>query len=127
MRTFRVWRVQSVDVTDEPARRPEGFDLARTWQRVVEELDARRGSLVVRGRGDPHVLGGLRAHFGQRLTVGEPDGDDGWHPVEIGFPEDYAPAMELAGYARGLEVLGPPEVREDLRTIGARLVERYGR
>jgi hypothetical protein len=34
--------------------------------------------------------------------------------------------MELAGYAFGLEVLGPPEVGARLAQIGARLVERYG-
>ena len=45
--------------------------------------------------------------------------------VEVGFPESYEPARELAGYSAVLEVLDPPEVRHELAAIGARLVERY--
>ena len=41
MRTFRVWRVRSVELTDEPGG-PAGFDLAETWQGVVAAMDERR-------------------------------------------------------------------------------------
>ena len=34
MRTFRLSRVQSVEVTGEPVERPPDFDLAATWQEV---------------------------------------------------------------------------------------------
>lgn len=49
MRTFRVWRVRSVDLTDDPVVRPPDFDLARAWEAVVAEIDSRRGSWRVRG------------------------------------------------------------------------------
>ena len=35
-RTFRVWRVRSVELTDQPAVRPPGFDLATAWREVVD-------------------------------------------------------------------------------------------
>ncbi len=41
-RTFRVWRVRSVELTDDLAHRPPDFDLHRAWQEVVERLDERR-------------------------------------------------------------------------------------
>ena len=71
------------------------------------------------------MVGPLRGHFGSgRLAAGEPL-PDRRVPVEIAFPESRRPAMELAGYSAVVEVLGPPDVREELAAIGARLVERY--
>ena len=54
-------------------------------------------------------------------------GDDGRLRVDIGFPDSHGdPAIELCGYAEGLEVLGPPEVRDRLARLGTVLRERYG-
>jgi predicted DNA-binding transcriptional regulator YafY len=125
MRTFRVWRVRSVELTDEPVLRPPGFDLAATWQGVVARMDERRGANRVRALADRSIVGWMRGHFGTRLTVGDAI-DDGRVAVDIGFWETHSAAMELAGYSSGLEVLDPPEVRRQLADIGARLVERYG-
>jgi predicted DNA-binding transcriptional regulator YafY len=125
LRTFRVWRVQSVELTDDPVVAPPGFDLGETWQRVVAEMDERRGSMRVRVVADRAVVGPLRGHFGTRMEVGDATGD-GRVAVDIGFSDDHQPAMELAGYAAVLEVLDPPDVRDQLASIGAQLVDRYG-
>jgi predicted DNA-binding transcriptional regulator YafY len=125
MRTFRVWRVRSVELTDEPARRPPGFDLGDTWREIVAEMDERRGAMRVSGLADPSIVGWLRGHFGTRLRVGDRI-DDGRIAVDIGFGDTHNAAVELAGYSFGLEVLDPPEVREELAAIGTRLVDRYG-
>ena len=125
LRTFRVWRVRSVELTDEPARRPPGFDLAETWRGVVATIDERRGSMRVSALADPAIVGWLRGHFGTRLTVGDPL-DDGRIALRIGFGATHNAAMELADYGLGLEVLDPPELRSQLASIGTRLVERYG-
>lgn len=125
LRTFRVWRVQSVELTDRPADRPPGFDLATAWAGVVAEVDRIRGARHVHALAAPAAVGWLRAHVGgTRLVVGQP-GADGRLPVTIAFPDEHDPALELAGYGEVLEVLAPPEVREALAAIGARLVERY--
>ncbi|MBA3289467.1 MAG: WYL domain-containing protein [Acidimicrobiia bacterium] len=123
LRTFRVWRVSSVELTDDPVEVPEGFDLATTWQGVVAEMDARRTVHQVEARAEPGVLGWLRGQFGTNLAVGELD-DDGRHAVTIGFAH-LGDAAQLAGYGRRVEVTGPPEVRRDLAEIGAALVAAY--
>jgi predicted DNA-binding transcriptional regulator YafY len=127
LRTFRVWRVQSAQVTDAPVEQPPGFDLAETWKGVVARMDERRGSRRVRARADPAIVGRLRGHFGTRLRVDGPvsDGGAGAVAVDIGFGAAEDAALELAGYAFGLEVLDPPEVRARLAELGARLLERY--
>ena len=124
MRTFRVWRVQSVELTDEPVRRPPGFDLAETWQGVVAAMDERRAAMRVSALADPSIVGWMRGHFGTRLTMGEVTAD-GRVALEIGFGATEHAAAEIAGYSWGLEVTDPPEVRDELAAIGARLVERY--
>jgi predicted DNA-binding transcriptional regulator YafY len=125
MRTFRVWRVQSVHFTDEPVRRPPDFDLAESWRRVVAGMDELRVALRVSALADGSIVGWMRGHFGTRLTVGGTV-DDGRVAVEIGFGATHNVAMELAGYSFGLEVLDPPDVCRELAAIGTRLVERYG-
>jgi predicted DNA-binding transcriptional regulator YafY len=124
MRTFRVGRIRSVELTDEPVRVPPGFDLAETWQGVVAKMDERRRSVPVSVLAEPSITGWLRSHFGRRLTVG-PAADDGRLAIEIGFGAGDNPAVALAGYGLDLEVVDPPEVRNELAAIGARLVERY--
>ena len=125
-RTFRVWRVQSVELTEEPAHRPPDFDLRQAWQEVVASLDERRHLRLVQARAEPALLRWLRAHFGTRLTV-LGTGEDGRVAVEIGFPDSHGdPARELCGYGEGLEVVGPPEVRRQLAELGQELVRRYG-
>jgi hypothetical protein len=75
---------------------------------------------------DPELVRWLRVHFGTRLSAGPP-AEDGRVPVDIGFPPSHDdPARELAGYAGGIEVLEPGEVRSRLAEIGEALVSTYG-
>jgi predicted DNA-binding transcriptional regulator YafY len=124
MRTFRVWRVQFAELTDDPVRRPPDFDLARHWKTVVANMDELRGAARVKVRVGRAMVGPLRGHFGKRLEVADWSGD-GPVEIEIGFADGHHPAMELAGYALDLEVVDPPEVRDELAEIGERLVDRY--
>ena len=124
LRTFRVWRVRSVELTDEPVVQPADFDLAEHWKTVVAEMDQRRGSTKVTVLADSEVLWPLRGHFGTRMEIGA-TAADGRVEVTLGFPEHARPAMELAGYAFVLEVVDPPDVRIELEAMGAQLVDRY--
>jgi predicted DNA-binding transcriptional regulator YafY len=125
-RTFRVWRITSAELTEQPARRPPDFDLRTAWDEVVASLDDRRRLRPVRGLADPQVVRWLRVQFGNRLSVGDA-AEDGRLPVTIGFPEGYDdPGRELVPYTDGLEVLDPPDVRRRLAALGRTLVARYG-
>jgi predicted DNA-binding transcriptional regulator YafY len=120
-----VWRVKSVTPTGASAVRPDGFDLATEWARVVERLDATRPVLRLVGFVEPEAVRWMGGHFGKRLTVGGPRASDGWLAVELDFPADHHPAMELAGYAEVLEIVEPESIRDELADIGHRLVARY--
>ncbi|MGA2522361.1 MAG: WYL domain-containing protein, partial [Acidimicrobiales bacterium] len=49
-RTFRVDRVRSVELTDEPVVRPEGFDLAEAWNDVTAGADEWRAPVRARAQ-----------------------------------------------------------------------------
>ena len=124
-RTFRVWRVRSVELTGDPVVRPADFDLQQAWEEIVTTLDERRGLRHVVALAEPELVRWLRVHFGTRLTAAPP-ADDGRVPVDIGFPPSHDdPARELAGYAAGIQVLEPEEVRSRLAEIGEALVTTY--
>lgn len=123
-RTFRVWRVRSVELTEEPAVRPPDFDLQRAWDEIVATLDERRGLRHVHALADPQAVKWLRAQFGTRVIFGEAE-PDGRIDVDIAFPATHEdPARELAAYADSLEVLDP-EVRARMSEFGRMLATRH--
>ena len=124
LRTFRVERVTAVEVTGDPVRRPEGFDLAKAWRLVTDEVDQRGAAYRARGTATPELIGVLRMVLGTRLRIG-PAGPDGRVEVEVGGPNLESLAGQLAGFGSALEVLEPPEVRARLAAIGAELTDRY--
>ena len=124
MRTFRVSRIRAVTITDDPVVRPPGFDLAETWQSVVETIEEIRTTARAVVRIAPGPANGLRMQFGSSFEVlGELD--DGRLEVEVGAPYADRIAEQLAGWGSMVEVVGPVEVREHLARIGRELVERY--
>ncbi|GAA2042764.1 WYL domain-containing protein [Catenulispora yoronensis] len=123
-RTFRIDRVSFVDPTDDPADRPEDFDLAASWREIADEIDRKRTPLELQALCTPHAIGILRIGFGSRLKVGGP-APDGRIEVVIRGHDEYTLAGELAGLIEWVEVTGPASVRDHLASIGDALVERY--
>ena len=129
IRTYRMDRVASVEVTAQPAHRPEGFDLAREWQRVVSYVEERRArvraTVVVRRR----HLWVLRDHFGTYLDVlgdAPAAGDEERIEVTLAAHTARSLAEQLAGWGSMIEVTGPEDVRRELARIGTELTAAYG-
>jgi predicted DNA-binding transcriptional regulator YafY len=141
LRTFRVGRVRSVEATGEPVVRPEGFDLAETWTEIEARIDQRRATFRTEILVDPRAVPWLRGTLGTRFVPDE-DGAgaggagvggnghgsraDGRVRAEVRGYEAESAAAELVGFGHHVEVVGPPEVRDQLARLGAELVERYG-
>ncbi|MDP9465304.1 MAG: WYL domain-containing protein, partial [Actinomycetota bacterium] len=123
-RTFRVDRIQSVEVTDDPVVRPEGFELADAWQMITTEIEHVRTPIVVRALVDLQAMSRLRYALGTRLRIGMAKGD-GRVEVEIRAHAEYSVAAELAGFGGVVEVLEPPGVRVRLADLAAELGVLY--
>ena len=123
-RTFRIDRVSSVELTNDRVQRPEGFDLAKSWREIADEVDRKRTPLEAQAMCAPDGLGLLRIAFGARLEVGGST-PDGRIEVVVRGRDEYTLAGELAWLTEWLEVTGPQGVRDHLASIGGALVARY--
>jgi len=124
LRTFRVGRVRSVEATDQPVVRPEGFDLEEAWQSSLAHLDEQRVPTTATLRVDPAMVPRLRVVLGTPMTVSGPL-DDGRLEVEL---RSYSPeqiAGQLAGFGAAVEVVAPEEVRRHLQRIALELSAVY--
>ncbi len=124
LRTFRVSRVHGVEPLGLPVERPDGFDLAATWEEISERVERQRTETTVTARIDPSVLGTLRSMFGSDLVVGDVDAD-GRREVELRGPSVWVTTAHLAGFGARVEVVDPPAAREQLARIGEELVATY--
>jgi predicted DNA-binding transcriptional regulator YafY len=123
-RTFRANRIVEAVVTDQPAERPDDFQLAQAWQEVVAEMEQRRSlvqaTVLIEGRFVPV----LQSHYGRHCEV-LGTWDDGRVRVRVGSHIARSIAEQLAGWGNAVEVLEPEEVRSELARIGAELVQSY--
>ncbi len=123
-RTFRVDRIQSVELTDDAVVRPPGFELADAWQMITTEIENVRTPITVRAFAAPQVMPWVRYSFGTRLRIGGAIGD-GRVEIEIRSRNEYSIASELAGFGAMLEVLEPPGVRRRLAVLADELASLY--
>lgn len=131
-RTFRVWRVQSAQLTDQPTVRPPDFDLRQEWETIAANVAELRGEQIVSALAEPKAISWLHAQFGiDRVTVhpatttNDDDDSGGRLQVEITFPTTHTPVVELAGLAAFVEVLEPANLRTELHDLGQQLVTQY--
>jgi predicted DNA-binding transcriptional regulator YafY len=123
-RTFRVDRIVEAVVTDDPANRPDDFELARAWQRIVDQMEQQRSlvqaTVLIEGR----FVRVLKSHYGRHCEVLDTL-DDGRVRVRVASHMARSIAEQLAGWGNTVEVLEPEEVRDELARIGAELVQSY--
>jgi predicted DNA-binding transcriptional regulator YafY len=117
--------VRSVELTDDPVVKPDGFDLEEAWRSVVEAVDDMRNAFRATVLAEPEAVGWVRGQFGSRAVVGDTR-DDGRVEVEIGAWSAEALAYDLASFGSHVEVVSPREARDRLAALGAELVARYG-
>ncbi len=124
LRTFRVDRIESVEPTDDPVVRPEGFDLGAAWSLITKEVDQRRTPVRATALAAPEMVDLCRWVLGNRVRIG-PSAPDGRVTVELRGHSERSLAGELAGFGSGLEVLEPPGVRSHLARIAGELAGLY--
>jgi predicted DNA-binding transcriptional regulator YafY len=126
LRTFRVWRVTSVEQTGDPVERPPDFDLEAEWRRIVANVDELRTPYRVEARADADIVQLLRWVLDRQLRIeDETPGDDGRVAVSVGGQHLAMLTAQLAGFGARLEVTGPPEARDELARIGREIVDCY--
>jgi len=128
-RTFRVSRVESVEV-GERFERPSGFDLAAFWTASTARFEAESPSVAITIRVDPAALPSLERAIGRAaaatLVVPSHPDPDGWLRVRFRHESLEDAFHDLLPRLRTVEVLAPPELREQFALAGRTLEARYG-
>lgn len=124
LRTYRVARIGSIDVTDEHFDRPVDFDLAAHWQRACDALPHTWSTLVVTLRVTAAGLQRLRWASGAPLDIGRRV-DDTWVRVRVDLESvDEATAVVLGLGADGV-VERPAALRTAVRRAADALVANH--
>ena len=123
-RTFRVDRITAVDLTGRPARRPDDFDLAATWQ----GHHLRGGPTALPRGGGGHTRSGPARPVSLAVRVAPAH-----RPIRILGPRgrrdqgrsERSLIGELAGFGAGIEVISPAGIRHGLGRVGQELASLY--
>lgn len=114
IRSYRISRVQSASITDEPAIRPEHFDLAAYWEQSKQELKRNLPSYKAELLVESSCIDKLQQATYLQVERTGPAYDDpnGWLPVVVDFQTlTYACEFVLA-QGSCIRVLHPEQLRD---------------
>ncbi|MFE1753094.1 helix-turn-helix transcriptional regulator [Streptomyces anandii] len=124
-RLFRADRVRSARLLDDPVRRRPGVELPDVWEVLRRQVEERPGGfeVTVRVRRDRLDMF-LRLSASSLAELPEDDGAGEWITARLsyGSPRE---TRQLLAYADSVEVVSPPEAREELREAAASLARLY--
>jgi Predicted transcriptional regulator len=130
VRTYRLSRVTAARPLDERFERPPQFDLASHWTESIAAYEQGVPRIDVTVRVHPDRLGALGDLAGHKAVEAAErlDGPDpgGWTRLLLRLDWSHREAAErLVGMGGDLEVLGPPEVRDQLVELARGVLERH--
>ncbi len=126
IRTYRVSRVQSAQVSDELCMRPPDFDLSAYWMQSTAEFFEHLPRYPVTARVSPQILPRLR-YAGTFVKIDRvlPAEADGWSVVELHFDIAEEAREFVLGFGTLIEVLDPPELRASVLDMARAVVAFY--
>ena len=130
-RTYRVSRIQHLEILDDRFERPDDFDLAAYWGASVAAYQDSLPSFeaVIRvGNVDVDRLAsviGLPAARAALEAAGDPDGE-GKRTIRIRLEEVWKAEPAILMLGADAEVLEPPELREKLAAAARGMARVYG-
>ncbi|HYP27241.1 MAG TPA: YafY family protein [Blastocatellia bacterium] len=127
-RSYRVSRVLKAEVLDEPAVRPEGFDLAAYWEQSTVRFKQNLPRYPVRARVSPDALPRMpyAGRFAKIERVGSPD-EEGWAEVLLRFDVEEVACEYALSFGPHIEILEPAELRDKVVDMAKSVIEFYAR
>lgn len=126
LRTFRVSRLQSLQVLDESFERSPSFDLADYWQENARQYEQTRPLYAVTLRvapGHPGIIRYLTEAYA--AEVGAPDAQ-GCTPLTLRLAAMQEARMVVMAMGDRVEIVDPPELHDEIRVWLNILLKHYG-
>ncbi|SNS68438.1 Predicted DNA-binding transcriptional regulator YafY, contains an HTH and WYL domains [Rhodococcoides kyotonense] len=124
--SYRVDRVEGVELLDAPVVRPENFELATWWAESTATFDRALLRFDCRVRLSPAATRMLRGVIGREATpdpMPTPE-DDGWTTTDLRLETFDVALGQLTSMGAGVEVLAPPELRRALHAVAQEMARR---
>ncbi|HEV3357637.1 MAG TPA: YafY family protein [Pseudonocardiaceae bacterium] len=130
-RTYRVGRIVELEPMPERFDRPDDFDLVEFWRDWVRHYEhgVYSAEMVVRlsPRGYEMLPWAWMAVAARAaMANAEPPGEDGWRRAVVPIESVRHAMIEVLKLGKEVEVLAPPELREQIRDAVTALCARYG-
>jgi predicted DNA-binding transcriptional regulator YafY len=127
-RTYRVSRVREAVLLDEPCVRPKDFDLAVSWGQSTADFVANLPRYAATVRVSPEMFARLNFVWRYaRIQRTEPPDSGGWVTVHVLFHFEQDACENVLSCGPHIEVIDPPELREQVIQAAERIVALYAR
>jgi predicted DNA-binding transcriptional regulator YafY len=125
-RTYRVSRILSAEILNEPSTPPANFELGSYWESSAAKFRASLPNFNATFRVAPTVFPRLR-FAGRFARVGEPTETDsqGWMTVSVGFDIEEMACEWALGFGPQVEVLTPETLRERVVAAAKQVLISY--
>ena len=120
LKTYRVSRIESASVLDEPVVRPGDFDLAEYWVASNRRFQQERGQYEVTLRLDPESA----RWFHSAEKVEDAGAAPGTLTLRVRFDRESEAAFVVRGLGPGAEVLTPESLRQRVIADAAAVAAR---
>jgi predicted DNA-binding transcriptional regulator YafY len=126
IRSYRVSRIQTAQVLDEPCQRPQDFDLADYWAqsstRFVANLPRYRVTVRIASELLEHIY-----HAGRyaKIESADPPDANGWLLLRLQFEMEESACGYLLSFGPRVEIVEPVELREKVIALAKSVVEFY--
>ena len=127
LRTYRVSRIEGLELTEDTCVRPTDFDLAAYWERSKETFreNLPRYPATVRAKSD--IVGRMRVsgRYARVVSEGQTADEHGWVQLELLFEVDWEACEYLLSFGPAVEVLAPAELRHKVCQQAQKTVQLY--
>lgn len=124
-RTFRVSRFLSLVVSNEIFQRDPAFDLATYWKESTHRFVESKPRYVLKLRVAPDNLGIIRYLQEDYGALSHPPDSQGWTPLTLSLSAMQEARTVVMAMGNRIEIVDPPELRDEVRQWLGQLVEHY--
>lgn len=128
IRTYRVSRIESLELTDAAFERPASFNLTEFWQASLRRMEALQFPVMADIRLSAtgvKIMDFLCTSYVIDHTTVEPADATGWHRATMPVGNPSHGCGELLRFGAELEVIGPPQLRLAMERLVSHLAQRY--
>lgn len=125
-RTYRVSRIMTAEILNDPVTAPGDFNLAAYWEQSANHFRSHLPNFTATFRVAPQIFPRLRL-AGRFARVNEPTETDsnGWITVSVGFDVEEMASEWALGFGTLIEVLSPDTLRAKVITAAKAVVDFY--